>query len=114
VWLTVLAFWYDYGPPLRKWWQAAYPLTVSLSSGALKIAHVEIDGVRSSECPKSILLNASRADELVQIFIQAEAVGNQPFGSAENWPGSFFDSVKLLKDQRSRDEAAVERAIRQL
>jgi hypothetical protein len=47
----------------------------------------------------------------VQIFSQAQAVGESPFGSAETWPGSFYDAVGILKDQKARDDNAQERAI---
>jgi hypothetical protein len=57
------------------------------------------------------VLRDTRADDLVQIFSQAQAVGESPFGSAEAWPGSFYDAVGILKAQKARDENAQERAI---
>ncbi|HEX4138366.1 MAG TPA: hypothetical protein VHY84_27395 [Bryobacteraceae bacterium] len=107
----MLGFWYDYGPELREWWQAGYPIQLETDKGP-KTAHVEIDGVRSAECPKSVMLRDPRADDLVQIFVHAEGVGASALGPPAAWPGWYYDTVKILKDQTVRDEAAIERAVR--
>jgi len=91
-------------------WVAGYPLQLETSKGPKQI-HVEMDGVRSAECPKSVMLRNPQASELVQIFDQAQAVGEQAFGSADRWPGAFYDAVGILKSQKERDESAQERAI---
>jgi hypothetical protein len=110
VWLKRLSFWYRYGPEPREWWAAGYPIDLESSKGTKRI-RVELDEIRSAECPKSRMLRSPQADELVQIFGQAEAVGASALGSAETWPGAFYDAVGILKAQKARDENAQERAI---
>lgn len=74
---------------------------------------MELDWIRSAECPKSLLLLDPQADELVTIFVQSEAVGGG-LGDASTWPGVFYDSVKILRDQKARDENAQTKAIHKI
>lgn len=78
---------------------------------SLKTLHVEIEGLRSAECPKSITLRDPGADDLVQIFLQAEGVGPGALGPPAQWPGWLYDSMKILRDQKARDKNAQECAI---
>ena len=92
------------------WWDAGYPLLIETGRG-VKTARVEVDEIRSAECPKSVALRNPQADDLIQILTQAAAVGESPLGSAASWPGALYDSVKIFKEETARDENARERAV---
>jgi hypothetical protein len=109
VFLRTLNFWYRYAPEPREWWSGGYPISLETSKG-IRMIRVELDEIRSAECPKSRMLRSPQSDDLVQVFMQAEAVG-AGMGPPEKWCGSFYDAVGVLKSAKARDESAQERAI---
>lgn len=108
--LKRISFWYRYGAAPREWFSAGYPLQLDTGKG-LKTVRVELDEIRSAECPKSVLLRDPRAAELVQIFAQMDAVGESPLGTASSWPGALYDAIGVLKSAKARDENAQSLAI---
>jgi hypothetical protein len=110
VWLKRLSFWYRYGPEPRDVWIAGYPIDVHSSKGVRRV-RVELDEIRSAECPKSRMIRSPQSDQLVQIFLQAEATSETAFGSADRWSGAFYDAWGVMRAAKARDESAQETAI---
>jgi hypothetical protein len=110
VFLKRLSFWYQYGPDPREWWAAGYPIDVTSSKGVRRV-RVELDEIRSAECPKSRMIRSPQSDQLIQIFLQAEATNETAFGSADRWPGAFYDAWGVMRAAKSRDDSAQETAI---
>lgn len=78
------------------------------------MVRVEIDEIRSAECPKSVMLRNPQFETLISIFGQMDAVGESPLGSAEHWSGAFYDAIATLKNAKARDENARKTAIHRM
>lgn len=52
-----------------------------------------------------------RADELVRILGQSDAVGESVLGTADTWPRAMYDAIGILKSEKHRDGSAQGRAI---
>jgi hypothetical protein len=92
-----------------KWWTAGYQLTFDTASG-LKTAYVQIENVKSAECPKSRLLRMPESQELIQIVAQAATVEGV-MGNPAKWPAAYYDAVTIIKRQEQTDKEAREEAI---
>jgi hypothetical protein len=94
-------------PELPPTWRAGY--SFPLSDG--KVARVELDEIRSSECPKSIMLRNPSSAALVAIAQQMDEVRGA-MGAPSRWPSAFVDAVRVLRAEKRRDRNAQTAAVR--
>lgn len=84
---------------------AGYTAHSTMPDGNTKAFQVIVDDVRSTECPKSIMIRDPKLRDLIHSFNQARKIKGA-MGSPVRWPGAYFDAVSLLHEQEAIDKNA--------
>jgi hypothetical protein len=95
-------------------WQAAYETSAySQTSQSRKPIQFEIEGVRTKECPVSLITPESRraVEEIAQAMRVQSETGAAPGGTdTRNWPARWFDLVRVWKSEHNRIDNAKDQA----
>jgi hypothetical protein len=89
-------------------WEASYETSAySQRTQGRQTINFEIDGIRTKECPVSLITPESRraVEELAQAMRVQTETGALPGGTdTARWPARWFDLVRIWKNEHNRIE----------